>query len=132
MSLILLLVVFFYEEYGDTRDLHVLTHSFPARRSSDLGNQHRAVTGLDHVHRSAEGFLAIEKSLDERRDRTHLAIRHLHALATRCARRVVPGARGRSEEHTSELQSLMRISYAVFCMKKKKPTTTTMKTQEII
>src|SRR3546814_7850272 len=31
----------------------------------------------------------------------------------------------RSEEHTSELQSLMRISYAVFCLKKKKPTITT-------
>src|SRR3546814_2837971 len=30
-----------------------------------------------------------------------------------------PGG-GRSEEHTSELQSLMRISYAVFCLKKKK------------
>src|SRR3546814_7984692 len=30
----------------------------------------------------------------------------------------------RSEEHTSELQSLMRISYAVFCLKKKKSTTT--------
>src|SRR3546814_5555551 len=29
---------------------------------------------------------------------------------------------GRSEEHTSELQSLMRISYAVFCLKKKKNT----------
>src|SRR3546814_2203032 len=29
----------------------------------------------------------------------------------------------RSEEHTSELQSLMRISYAVFCLKKKKQTT---------
>src|SRR3546814_3948869 len=29
-------------------------------------------------------------------------------------------ARMRSEEHTSELQSLMRISYAVFCLKKKK------------
>src|SRR3546814_5537848 len=29
---------------------------------------------------------------------------------------------GRSEEHTSELQSLMRISYAVFCLKKKKKT----------
>src|SRR3546814_5003149 len=29
-------------------------------------------------------------------------------------------ARRRSEEHTSELQSLMRISYAVFCLKKKK------------
>src|SRR3546814_1316043 len=30
------------------------------------------------------------------------------------------GHRERSEEHTSELQSLMRISYAVFCLKKKK------------
>src|SRR3546814_2708242 len=30
---------------------------------------------------------------------------------------------GRSEEHTSELQSLMRISYAVFCLKKKKQPT---------
>src|SRR3546814_9700890 len=30
------------------------------------------------------------------------------------------GGRVRSEEHTSELQSLMRISYAVFCLKKKK------------
>src|SRR3546814_4024040 len=30
----------------------------------------------------------------------------------------------RSEEHTSELQSLMRISYAVFCLKKKKTSTT--------
>src|SRR3546814_2414402 len=29
-------------------------------------------------------------------------------------------SKGRSEEHTSELQSLMRISYAVFCLKKKK------------
>src|SRR3546814_8508931 len=35
------------------------------------------------------------------------------ALGTRCYHL------GRSEEHTSELQSLMRISYAVFCLKKK-------------
>src|SRR3546814_978598 len=32
---------------------------------------------------------------------------------------VLTGGPGRSEEHTSELQSLMRISYAVFCLKKK-------------
>src|SRR3546814_2369373 len=32
----------------------------------------------------------------------------------------VPPLPARSEEHTSELQSLMRISYAVFCLKKKK------------
>src|SRR3546814_1804494 len=44
--------------------------------------------------------------------------------ATSCNtfREVLHGAAwmGRSEEHTSELQSLMRISYAVFCLKKKK------------
>src|SRR3546814_8607668 len=34
-----------------------------------------------------------------------------------------PPAGNRSEEHTSELQSLMRISYAVFCLKKKKEQT---------
>src|SRR3546814_2368333 len=39
-------------------------------------------------------------------------------LAFRAAQTCV----ARSEEHTSELQSLMRISYAVFCLKKKKPT----------
>src|SRR3546814_6628815 len=37
-----------------------------------------------------------------------------------CPGRACPGGgAGRSEEHTSELQSLMRISYAVFCLKKK-------------
>src|SRR3546814_3535072 len=49
------------------------------------------------------------------------------ALANACSRgrgrwRMRP--RERSEEHTSELQSLMRISYAVFCLKKKKTTNT--------
>src|SRR3546814_1811434 len=34
--------------------------------------------------------------------------------------RLAAGLQHRSEEHTSELQSLMRISYAVFCLKKKK------------
>src|SRR3546814_8286642 len=68
-----------------------------------------------------------------------------HRLAALPARRRVPAAneRGRpalyafraagtvgsrSEEHTSELQSLMRISYAVFCLKKKKQTLNTNKT----
>src|SRR3546814_6107968 len=36
----------------------------------------------------------------------------------------------RSEEHTSELQSLMRISYAVFCLKKKKATNKELKISE--
>src|SRR3546814_3741769 len=45
--------------------------------------------------------------------------RHRHEHADRVAQRRLY----RSEEHTSELQSLMRISYAVFCLKKKKKQT---------
>src|SRR3546814_15394536 len=41
-------------------------------------------------------------------------------LHARDPRRGPAGRADRSEEHTSELQSLMRISYAVFCLKKKK------------
>src|SRR3546814_3424766 len=52
-----------------------------------------------------------------------------HARGDRSA---LPGPcrrhRERSEEHTSELQSLMRISYAVFCLKKKKNTTVNKRT----
>src|SRR3546814_9406987 len=43
-------------------------------------------------------------------------------VAERAGRLIEGEADVRSEEHTSELQSLMRISYAVFCLKKKKTT----------
>src|SRR3546814_3909457 len=41
------------------------------------------------------------------------------AILTRISASDIPNIAIRSEEHTSELQSLMRISYAVFCLKKK-------------
>src|SRR3546814_7069173 len=44
----------------------------------------------------------------------------IHRFADRDGHQVFLEPEGRSEEHTSELQSLMRISYAVFCLKKKK------------
>src|SRR3546814_1014457 len=47
------------------------------------------------------------------------------ATSAACAR-YPPISPTRSEEHTSELQSLMRISYAVFCLKKKNNTTKKM------
>src|SRR3546814_9224773 len=43
-----------------------------------------------------------------------------HSAEVRNPRRHVSALANRSEEHTSELQSLMRISYAVFCLKKQK------------
>src|SRR3546814_9111018 len=47
-------------------------------------------------------------------------VRGMDVIVTTTAR---TDEEARSEEHTSELQSLMRISYAVFCLKKKKTTT---------
>src|SRR3546814_4903357 len=48
-------------------------------------------------------------------------IRRITGPGGKCADQNIVGRRsaGRSEEHTSELQSLMRISYAVLCLKKK-------------
>src|SRR3546814_2694752 len=61
-----------------------------------------------------------------RRRQRHIALgdragaRLKHADADLVGRQAVERIDNRSEEHTSELQSLMRISYAVFCLKKKK------------
>src|SRR3546814_5937449 len=52
---------------------------------------------------------------------------HIGRLRLELGRAGVDTLEHRSEEHTSELQSLMRISYAVFCLKKKK----NIKTQNI-
>src|SRR3546814_1131701 len=70
--------------------------------------------------RSGRGLLPRERDLHHlrRRLRGGLLRGPAAALDPPGARR--QGDRGRSEEHTSELQSLMRISYAVFCLKKKK------------
>src|SRR3546814_7713515 len=68
-------------------------------------------------------FVALIGNTDHRRD---LALARGPAVGDEQAQRRIERVlrAGRSEEHTSELQSLMRISYAVFCLKKKKPTTT--------
>src|SRR3546814_4244056 len=104
--------------------------------SGDHGVVVHAVTCLVlslHRRRRAEGQ---RQALPRRRcagggagrDRGACAEGGLADHATRCARAAISegACRGRrclgrrSEEHTSELQSLMRISYAVFCLKKKK------------
>src|SRR3546814_8072994 len=54
--------------------------------------------------------------------------RDLQSDAKKLQRPWEMGKAFRSEEHTSELQSLMRISYAVFCLKKKNKPTTTLTT----
>src|SRR3546814_5161338 len=90
---------FFFEYTGSLRYPHVLTPSFPTRRAPDLAHAARVAGAapadpLSPAERYGELFEAVQLG------------------------RVFDDSR--SEEHTSELQSLMRISYAVFCLKKKK------------
>src|SRR3546814_6614747 len=119
-----LLLCSFYV-YGDHQALHVLTLSFPTRRSSDLRR-----SGASSARRPAASPCRDRRSGS--RGRSSARRRHPPMPASRCpcfraaARRRGTKSRGpsRSEEHTSELQSLMRISYAVFCLKKKNNITT--------
>src|SRR3546814_1694777 len=122
--------IFFFTLYGNQLDLHVLTHSFPSRRSSYLRTHddgkfaHEAASGRQP--RIGHGKQQ-KKRCEARHDVDDAAI----VIDTTGMQAVVQhpyaqehGAR-RSEEHTSELQSLMRISYAVVCLKKKKRITHT-------
>src|SRR3546814_10056609 len=115
-----------------------MTHSFPTRRSSDLRARPQVAAEGDrrqprppearlrrHLVFAPRRLLDAARGGGERRRRRAgpgesalLGSQQLPRLAHRRA-----GAPRRSEEHTSELQSLMRISYAVFCLKKKKKQT---------
>src|SRR3546814_20915709 len=109
---------FFFYCYGDHRDLHVRTRSFPTRRSSDLSArttrhitavQKTAVCCTPPAAAAKLAFYAVELSNNPcEKQRSENPYRRLNV------------EHSRSEEHTSELQSIMRISYAVLCLKKKK------------
>src|SRR3546814_6774705 len=68
---------------------------------------------VEHVDVIGQRFLGVDHQC-------RLAGVGVEHLQLRGEGRVLALATARSEEHTSELQSLMRISYAVFCLKKKK------------
>src|SRR3546814_5810876 len=98
--------LFLLYAYGDHRDLHVLTPSLPTRRSSDLQEKAWLLRCMEvyasQIDRMDQGIGRILAALEETGQLDNTLVIFL-----------------RSEEHTSELQSLMRISYAVFCLNKK-------------
>src|SRR3546814_9464702 len=88
--------------------------------------------GIDGVEREARFAAARQAGDDDQRVARQVDVDALEVMLARTANRNMGethgrglfqicsrGARARSEEHTSDLQSLMRISYAVFCLKKK-------------
>src|SRR3546814_5818835 len=110
-----------------------MTHSFPQRRSSDLnlhlltgkiatpGNSPFSLTGQP----SACGTAREVGTFSHRLPADLVVMNPAHRATAEKIWKIPAGTiqEKRSEEHTSELQSLMRISYAVFCLKKKKKPT---------
>src|SRR3546814_3368040 len=108
--------------------------------SSDLNPSHRARRQRYVVREAAHeaGVAVVHRHLDhvaaQQRTAAIVHVRHVRDRAAgevataadlghavpQFARPAFPVLDRKSEEHTSELQSLMRISYAVFCLKKKK------------
>src|SRR3546814_9633671 len=106
---------------GDHRDLHVPTHAFPNTprfrstcSASPLANR-SALTPATPPSSARSNC----RNSSERERAPCQYSRHWRPLVRmpHCT------VSSRSEEHTSELQSLMRISYAVFCLKKKNQST---------
>src|SRR3546814_4269430 len=111
-----------------------MTHSFPPPRSSELdGFETRSnqrvllarrsglhVARIDHLLGRYGGL--VDDLLDLVEQRPELGEPLTGAEDYLAAEVVYAVSHERSEEHTSELQSLMRISYAVFCLKKKTTT----------
>src|SRR3546814_3964150 len=96
-------------------DVHVLDprRSAPGRDLTVAGNAGSRPGALLRALRKDE----LEPRQVRRRGDLEIVVRSLDQQ-----RAVALALHGRSEEHTSELQSLMRISYAVFCLKKKNHT----------
>src|SRR3546814_18301406 len=92
----------FRSDHGALRHPCPDRHSRPLQRRDDAAD---SVLQLSGARRAGDGLLPAP------------GVGHRGAAAGAAA---AAPRRPRSEEHTSELQSLMRISYAVFCLKKKK------------
>src|SRR3546814_1373075 len=97
-----------------------MTHSFPTRRSSDLREQWAVPLGRWFVRfLKNQGIEGQRLGMHSFRHTFQDRLREAGLPGTPIGQELAGRAK-RSEEHTSELQSLMRISYAVFCLKEKK------------
>src|SRR3546814_7541406 len=107
-----------------------MTHSFPTPRSSDLNPLLTvlALGGLPFVNVLGKRFsdalhpevMAIQEESAQLAGVVEESVAGVRVVKGFGAEQIQYDRLSRSEEHTSELQSLMRISYAVFCLKTQK------------
>src|SRR3546814_14733303 len=103
----------FCEGDGDHRYLHVLTRSFPTRRSTELAGWGLQQFGIQAVIASSLAEIFHANAMNNRLLLVVLSEAQVQAIMADASQ-----SSTRSEEHTSELQSLMPYSYAGFCLSK--------------
>src|SRR3546814_1812001 len=91
-------------------------------RASRAGVEEVAVASKQHDAADLLKKMKVLPDADEKAPATESDHEHAVSDQQTASSDQTASASDRSEEHTSELQSLMRISYAVFCLKKKKNT----------
>src|SRR3546814_5518717 len=93
----------------------------PPSRPTAMRPARSRMSGEIHTKGSAKPEISVQERVKVKATEALVSVRpSLRSTIMVTAKNTVPS---RSEEHTSELQSLMRISYAVFCLKKKKKNT---------
>src|SRR3546814_20924887 len=112
LSVLYLLYVSLFYSYRPHRVLHLLTPSCPTRRSSDLAWRFIEIHGA----LAAPTVIGVLHVDIPRADPRNLSRRAFAVQLHHHWRSADQEGHRRSEEHTSELQSLMRTSYAVFCL----------------
>src|SRR3546814_1594599 len=106
------------QQVGVMLVIHQLKEPTQVQISQRSGIDRSTISGI--VRRLAKnGLVQLNPSLSDNRAVTHSLTIDGLAVLNKSMKVLIENQAKRSEEHTSELQSLMRISYAVFCLKKK-------------
>src|SRR3546814_14647877 len=127
VMLIVLVCCFFFNDPATT-EIYTSSHTLSLHDALPISRQTRQVTPRPALQRGFAGASSPRRrgsrNINEPRFSAALPGRHPRVGGDPETSMNRASARLRSEEHTSELQSLMRISYAVFCLKKKKQNNT--------
>src|SRR3546814_9213680 len=125
--MLMVLVVFFcffFFKQKTAYEMRISDWSSDVCSSDLIKANHGSGSNIFVTEKDTPDWPAIEKEASSwlrQRYRPHLHERHYDKIDRQLLiEPYIGGGTLRSEEHTSELQSLMRISYAVFCLKKKK------------
>src|SRR3546814_8424009 len=105
-------IFFFFFKVTATTESYTYLHTLSLHDALPIARKRKSAVSCSPISSAGTLPMAPAAAWDKAVKWSDSSVSHIQSAAAR--------RKSRSEEHTSELQSLMRISYAVFCLKKKK------------